>query len=134
MPKEPVKKSISEVLAGVAYVPDRTPQMSVSGAANGAFAEVSKYRDGAIYVGFYSGSSEWERHAAGDEIVMCLDGSTTLILLLEGEERRLGLRTNEMAVVPVNTWHRFEDSRMLKVMTVTPQPTDHSIERPGRAR
>ena len=124
------KKSLEQTLAGLEYLPNRTPDMAFSGGAEKAFAELSKYRDGAIFVGHYSGNSEWERHSAGDEIVMVLAGVTTLVLLIEGLEKHLQLGANELAVVPVNTWHRFKQSMDLKVLTVTPQPTDHSIEKP----
>ena len=124
------KKSVKNVLAGVEYLPNRTPEMSFSGGADKAFTELSKYRDGAIYVGHYSGDSEWERHTAGDELVMALEGSTTLVLLIDGKQEKFQLNTNELLVVPKNVWHRFEDSKDLKIMTVTPQPTDHSLERP----
>ena len=125
-----MKRSLTEVLAGLEYLPNRTPEMATNGGAEKAFAEVSRYRDGAIYVGFYSGSSEWERHSNGDEIVMCLEGSTTLVLFVDKVEERVELFEKEIAVVPANTWHRFENSEKLKVMTVTPQPTDHSLEPP----
>jgi hypothetical protein len=36
----------------------------------------------------------------------------------------------ELVVVPAKTWHRFKDSDRLKILTVTPQPTDHSLETP----
>lgn len=124
------KMSLEEMLGGLEYLPNRTPEMAFSGGAEKAFVEITKYRDGAIYLGFYSGNSEWERHASGDEIVMALAGSTTLVLLIEGNEERSELRANELIVVPSNTWHRFEDSNELKVMSVTPQPTDHTSERP----
>lgn len=124
------KKSLEKTFAGLEYLPNRTPDMSFSGGAEKAFAELSKYRDGAIFVGHYSGNSEWERHSAGDEIVMVLEGVTTLVLLIEGKEEYLQLQSGELAVVPVNTWHRFNQSSDLKVLTVTPQPTDHSLEKP----
>lgn len=104
--------------------------MAFTGGAAEAFAEVAPIRDGAVYVGHYSGSSEWERHCAGDELVLALEGSTTLVLLAEGREQRVDLGESELAVVPAGTWHRFENSVKLKVLTVTPQPTDHRIERP----
>lgn len=125
-----MKKSVSDILASVTYLPNRTPGMSHTGGTEKAFAEVSKYRDGAIYVGYYSGGSEWERHSSGDEIVMALEGRTTLVLLVEGREERVQLGESELCVVPANTWHRFEGSDKLKVMSVTPQPTDHQLERP----
>ena len=125
-----MKKSITDAIAGLTYLPDRTPETSHSGAAEDAFAEISKYRDGAIYVGYYSGSSEWERHSSGDEIVMALEGVTTIVLLIKGKEESVRLGKGELVVVPAGTWHRFEDSKRLKVMSVTPQPTDHQLKRP----
>ena len=51
-------------------------------------------------------------------------------MLVDNEEKRSLLLKNELMVVPKNTWHRFESPKGVKVMTVTPQPTDHQIERP----
>ncbi|SBS29555.1 Cupin domain protein [Marinomonas spartinae] len=124
------KKSIETAFSGLEYLPNRTPEMAFSGGASKAFLELSQYRDGAIYVGHYSGNSEWERHSVGDEIVMALEGTTTLVLLIEGQEEKHLLNEQELFVVPKNVWHRFESSTHFKVMTVTPQPTDHSLERP----
>jgi len=124
------KKSLAQMLGSVSYLPNRTPQMAFTGGAEQASAEVTPYRDGAMYVGHYSGSSEWERHATGDEIVVSLEGSTTVVLLLQGGERKVELGTMDLVVVPRGTWHRFENSRNLKVLTVTPQPTEHSLEKP----
>lgn len=129
----PTKKSFDVKLRGLAHLRNRTPAMAFTGGADEAFAELSSYRDGAIYLGFYSGSSEWERHSQGDEIVMVLAGATTLVLLIEGAEERIPLRANELIVIPSSTWHRFESSNELEVMTVTPQPTDHSLGRPEAA-
>jgi mannose-6-phosphate isomerase-like protein (cupin superfamily) len=126
----PTKISLDDIFDGLEYLPNRKPEMALSGGAEKAFAELSAYGDGAIYLGFYSGHSEWERHAHGDEIVMALAGSTTLVLLIEGKEERVRLEANELIVIPANTWHRFESSNQLKVMTVTPQPTEHALERP----
>jgi mannose-6-phosphate isomerase-like protein (cupin superfamily) len=125
-----MKKSLTHILAGLKYLPDRTPEMAIGGGAEEAFAEVASIRDGAIYVGHYSGNSEWERHTAGDELVLALAGRTTVILLIEGSEERVQLTENELVVVPAGIWHRFQESTHLKVLTVTPQPTDHSLERP----
>ncbi len=105
--------------------------MAFDSDASVAFAEVAPYRDGAVYVSYYSGSSEWERHPNGDEVVMVLAGRTTVILLLDAMEERIALAENELVVIPVGVWHRFEDSDQLKVMTITPQPTEHSLETPA---
>lgn len=124
------KKSLTGLLSTVKYLPNRTPQSGFTGEASTAFAVVSAYRDGAIYVGHYSGSSEWERHESGDEIVLVLEGTTTVVLLSAGVEERVPLAAGELVVVPREMWHRFESSRSLKVMSVTPAPTAHALERP----
>lgn len=122
--------SLPETIERLEYLPDRTPETAFSGGSGNAFAELSEYRDGGVYVGYYSGDSEWERHPKGDEIVMALEGSTTLILRRDGTDERLALGAQELAIVPANTWHRFEGSKELKVFAVTPQPSDHRLEDP----
>lgn len=124
------KKSLSHVLSDLRYLPNRTPGMAFTGGAEEAFAEVVATRDGAVYVGHYSGSSEWERHSAGDELVLALAGTTTLVMLVQGTERRTVLGAGEFVVVPAGIWHRFENSAELQVLTVTPQPTDHRLAQP----
>lgn len=125
------KKSLTEIINHLAHLPNRTPEMAFTGEADSAFSDVAPYRDGAIYVGYYSGNSEWERHPGGDEIVMAIEGNTTLVLLVKGEQQRIVLHPGELVVVPQGHWHRFETSTKLKVMSVTPQPTEHSLETPG---
>lgn len=125
------KQVLADILASLMHLPDRTPGMAFDGTADKAFAEVAPYRDGGISVGYYSGSSEWERHPAGDEIVMALAGRTTVIVLQDGAEQRIELRAGELLVVPQNHWHRFENSEHLKIMGITPQPSDHSLTVPA---
>jgi mannose-6-phosphate isomerase-like protein (cupin superfamily) len=125
-----MKKSLNQVLSTLKHLPDRSPEMAFGDDASEAFAEVAPYRDGAVYVSYYSGSSEWERHPNGDEVVMVLDGTTTVILLKNAVEERFFLSEKELVVIPAGVWHRFEGSEQLKVMTITPQPTEHSLETP----
>jgi mannose-6-phosphate isomerase-like protein (cupin superfamily) len=128
---KPTKVSLRAALEGVTYLPRRTPEMALTGGAEAAFARLAACGDGAVYAGHDSGDSEWERHAAGDELVLALAGSTTLVLWFERREQRVPLEAEELFVVPRGTWHRFEASRDLKVLTVTPQPTEHRVERPA---
>jgi mannose-6-phosphate isomerase-like protein (cupin superfamily) len=125
-----MKKSLQQLIDNLTYLPNRTPEMAFTGGADKAFGEVTAYRDGTMYVGHYSGSSEWERHLQGDELVMALEGTTTVVLLESGQERKVTLGAMELVVVPKGMWHRFENSRGLKILTITPQPTDHSLEKP----
>jgi quercetin dioxygenase-like cupin family protein len=125
------KKNLASILSHLVHLPNRTPEMAFDGIADQAFAEVAPFREGGISVGYYSGSSEWERHPVGDEIVMALEGSTTVIVLVDGEHQRIRLNAGELLVVPQNHWHRFENSDHLKILGVTPQPSDHSLELPN---
>ena len=67
---------------------------------------------------------------ADDEIVMVIEGSTTLFLLDNGQETPFHLETMELVVVPANTWHRFETPEPMKVFSVTPNPTEHVSQLP----
>ena len=120
--------SIDDVLAGLRFLADRSPTTTAEESA-GVFAQLSPYRDGGIFVGSWSGTSEWERHDSGDEIVMVLDGSTTIFFLDDDCERAATLGPREMVVVPRGTWHRFETPDRVTVLSVTPQPTDHTPDR-----
>ena len=53
-----------------------------------------------------------------------------MVLLSTGTEQYVQLGAGELVVVPKRMWHRFEGSTSLKVMSVTPAPTDHALERP----
>lgn len=50
----------------------------------------------------------------------------------DGEaERPAALHAGELVVVPRGTWHRCETPEAVTVLSVTPQPTDHSSDRPS---
>ncbi len=123
--------SLTDAFQQLTFVGNRRPDSSESELA-GAFAELSAYRDGALFVGHYAGNSEWERHGQGDELVYVVEGETILVLLQENAEIRNRLQAGELLVVPQGTWHRFETPDAVKIFTATPQPTDHSLEHPGR--
>ena len=95
--------SLDEAFEKLEFVRDRTPE-STPEDLEGAFATLSPYRDGAVFIGHYAGNSEWERHPQGDEIVMVVEGETTLFVLSDGKESSNVLRKGEMFVVPTNTW------------------------------
>lgn len=126
----PAPTSIDDAIAGLRFLADRTPTTTDEESA-GAFAQLSTYRDGGIYVGHWAGASEWERHPAGDEIVMVLGGETTLYLLTDQGEQANRLGPGNLLVVPQGTWHRFETPDEVKVFSVSPQPSDHQAEHPG---
>lgn len=122
--------SIEDAFAALEFLGNRTPETTPE-QAEGAFAALSDYRDGAVFIGHYAGNSAWERHANGDELVFVVEGATTLIMLADDGEIRNPLSAGEFMVVPRNTWHRFETPEGVKIFTVTPQPTDHCIAPPA---
>lgn len=130
-PGGPSPISIDDVLPTLKFLAERAPTTTAD-EAEGAFRLLATYREGGIFVGHWAGTSEWERHAAGDEIVMVLDGETTITFLTDEGDAPAPLRRGEFVIVPQGTWHRFETPEGVKVLSVTPQPTDHSPGRPGR--
>jgi len=122
--------SLLEQFSKLSFLGDRHPK-STETELNKSFSLLSQYRDGAIFITHYAGNSQWERHSKGDEIVFVLDGKTNLILRTpEGEKPNL-LQSGELIVVPQNVWHRFETPEGAKILSVTPQPTDHTEDFPN---
>lgn len=120
---------ITAAVARLGFLPDRTPTTDDRDADWAA--ELARYRDGAVFVVHYAGHSEWERHGVGDEIVMVLEGATTITLRIEGRDEHHALGPMQMVVVPRGIWHRFDTPDGAVVLTVTPQPTDHRVDPPA---
>jgi len=129
MPKS-VAISIDDEFSKIKFLANRTPE-TTDEQAKGAFAQLSDYRDGAIFIVHYAGFSEWEMHGNGDELVQVLGGETTLVLLIDNQEQSHRLSSGQLLVVPKGVWHRFESPKGVKVMTITPQPTEHRVEHPN---
>jgi mannose-6-phosphate isomerase-like protein (cupin superfamily) len=91
-----------------------------------SFATLADYRDGGIFATHFSGSSGWERHPNGDEVVQILEGATRFDIIVDDVVQSLALSAGMMVVVPKGCWHRFESETGVKVMTITPKPTQHT--------
>ncbi len=111
--------------AKLAMLKNRTPT-STDAERAGAFGRVAPYRDGAIFTAKFAGTSAWERHPHGDEIVYIVDGATTLHLITDAGRQSIHLTAGMLAIVPQNAWHQFEAPDGVCVMTATPQPTEHA--------
>ena len=122
--------SITASIAHLKFLANRSPA-TADAEARDAFSQVAAYRDGGVFVAHWAGASEWERHSVADEIVMVIEGATTIYFLTDQGERGAALGAGDLVVVPQNTWHRFETPDSVKLMSVTPQPTDHSATRPS---
>jgi quercetin dioxygenase-like cupin family protein len=110
--------------AKLTMLKERTP-VSSEAEREGAFARLAPYRDGAMFAAKFAGTSAWERHPNGDEIVQIVEGATTLHLMTDQGRQSMSLGAGMIAVVPRNTWHQFEAPDGVCVMTATPQPTEH---------
>src|SRR5215468_2638304 len=91
-----------------------------------SFATLAAYRDGGIFATHFSGSSGWERHPQGDEVVQILEGTTRFDIIVDQVMQSLELSAGMLVVVPKGWCHRFEAETGEKVMTVTPKPTQHT--------
>ena len=96
----------------------------------GAFARLADTQMGSVFIGHYAGDSQWERHGQGDEYVAVVDGETEMTLIVDGADVTHTMTAGQFVIVPQGTWHRFHTPVEVKVMTITPQPTDHSPTRP----
>ncbi|KEQ17928.1 cupin domain-containing protein [Endozoicomonas numazuensis] len=115
--------SLQKAFSELKVAPHRTPE---SKDIQEAFCQLAEYRDGGIFLAHYAGNSEWEKHP-DDEIVIVIEGQTSIFMLQNPVEETHSLSEGELIVVPKQTWHRFESPDVVKIMTVTPQPTEHSL-------
>jgi len=77
--------------------------------------------------------SSWERHPAGDELVVLLSGRVTLRLVAGDEERRHVLDgAGTFAVVPAGVWHTMAVATPSTALFVTPGEGTEHAERPPR--
>lgn len=68
----------------------------------------------------------WERHPAGDEVVICLAGRMTLIQDSDGHEERFDLTAGTAAVNRRGVWHTADVHEPGRFMTITPgRGTEH---------
>jgi quercetin dioxygenase-like cupin family protein len=74
-------------------------------------------------VAIFQGSQSWdvwERHPAGDEVVVCLSGRMTLIQDVDGDHEPVVLGPCEAAVNPPGVWHTADVHEPVVFMTITP--------------
>ena len=68
----------------------------------------------------------WERHPAGEEVVLCLDGRCRLWQDLGGEERSVDLVAGRYVVNPAGVWHTADIDEPVRVLFITPgRGTEH---------
>lgn len=124
----PKAVDIDAAIAPLPVLKDRTPDTQGPEADN-AFTTLTE--TGGVFAGSFEGTSAWERHPNGDELVQVLSGETQLTIKMDDGDHTLHMKAGMVAVVPRGCWHQFEAPSGVSVMTMTPQPTDHSITPPS---
>jgi quercetin dioxygenase-like cupin family protein len=84
--------------------------------------------EGRLVMMFEQASSwdSWERHPAGDEVVVLLSGRADLIQELDGRHQRVPMVPGEAVVNPAGVWHTADVHEPGTILTITPgQGTAH---------
>lgn len=65
--------------------------------------------------------SMWERHPAGEELVMLLSGAATVVLEESGQEQAIQLSSpGSYVLVPQNVWHTARTAVQTTMVFLTP--------------
>ena len=91
-------------LAGLVTLEGRGPHTTEE-EAQGSFMRLADFRDGALFV--------------------VIEGSTRLDIIVDEERESHHLSAGMLLVVPQGCWHQFFSDDGVKVLTATPQPTEH---------
>lgn len=88
--------------------------------AGGAFPQLEQGRLMSAFT-FSEPWTMWERHPAGEELVMLLAGEATVVLEEAGGERAVRLiDAGDFVLVPRNVWHTARTSVETKMLFLTP--------------
>lgn len=104
---------------------DRADEVPVSAAfwselASGQREELNQGRLMTAFA-FSEPWSSWERHPAGEELVMLISGSARVVLDEPGGKREVELYTpGAYLLVPRNVWHTAKTSIQTTVLFLTP--------------
>jgi mannose-6-phosphate isomerase-like protein (cupin superfamily) len=83
---------------------------------------LGKFNDCAIGIGrFIPGSSPWEKHTNGDELLLVTDGEVEIEVLEDsGESWRETLEKGSLFVVPKGKWHQLTAKDNISILYVSP--------------
>jgi len=116
-----------EILRTYLHVRDggKTDAISVSDSfweelAGGAYPQLDQGRLMSAFT-FSEPWSTWERHPAGEELVMLLSGTATIVLQDSGQERAVQLSDpGSYVLVPQNVWHTAKTTVPTTMLFLTP--------------
>ncbi|MFF3389898.1 cupin domain-containing protein [Streptomyces sp. NPDC002669] len=112
--------SRAKPVEGFAWDPEVLRAYSAAVAADGAEGRLVTIFDGD------GPGDHWERHPAGDELVICLSGSVTVTRDGDAVPDRVVLGPGEATVNPAGTWHAVDLAGPASILTITAGlGTDH---------
>ena len=106
--------SRAQQVAGFAWDPDVLAAYSAAVAEDGGDGRMVMVFDGE------GKGNAWERHPAGDEVVICVSGRMTVIRDAGDGEDPVELGPGEAMVNPRGVWHVVDVDGSARFMTITP--------------
>ena len=87
---------------------------------------LGSFNDASIGIGRYlAGSSPWERHNNGDELLLVIDGEVKIeILERSGESWDCSLKQGTLFIVPKGKWHQLTASDPVNIFYISPSEDD----------
>jgi quercetin dioxygenase-like cupin family protein len=61
----------------------------------------------------------WERHPAGDEVIVCIAGTVTVVREARGTTEEVVLGAGEATVNPAGIWHAVDVDGSARILTIT---------------
>jgi mannose-6-phosphate isomerase-like protein (cupin superfamily) len=119
--------SPKQILSNYLHVRDggKTDAISVSDSfweelAQGAYPQLDQGRLMTAFT-FSESWPIWERHPAGEELVMLISGTATVVLEYSGEEHAVPLNDpGSYVLVPQNVWHTARTTVPATMLFLTP--------------
>ncbi len=62
----------------------------------------------------------WECHPGGDEVIVCISGTVTVVREVRELTEQVVLRPGEATVNPGGTWHAVDADGAARLLTITP--------------
>ena len=82
---------------------------------------------------YVPGSSPWERHRNGDELLLVLDGEVAIEVLEGSRSETTALKEGSLFVVPRDRWHQLTARSPVLILYASPSEdgVDRTRERPA---
>jgi mannose-6-phosphate isomerase-like protein (cupin superfamily) len=106
--------SRAAVIEGFAWDPEVLKAYGAAVAQDGAEGRLVMVFEG------HESWGNWERHPAGDEVVICLSGRMTAICETDTGDVRIELGPCEAMINPAGVWHTADIDEPVRFMTITP--------------